>query len=352
MPLTAGQGTSQIRRVTYGQVEVLRIYEGTNPAPIWTTSRPLPPAAAPSAFTAWISATALSLTWVAVAGATGYRVRYRTGTTGAYTETDRGSSLSWSLSVFTAGLTYNVEVQAYNEGGNGPWSTIQSLLAPSLAPEPPSSAPRLTVRNATTINVNWTTSAGATAYQIRYGLASALPSTYAIQDVAITDGLSLGRRNADVTGLTASTRYRFYVRACRLLPNGTTIYSTWSGASIATTRARGPLDEPAPVLSGSLSRGLLARTTLSWTSVVGARSYQLQQQLPGSTTWRPAPDSETGTGRWSRRGASQRNWEGLFGAGNKYRVRASTASVPRFGFGGPPWSDANSGPWSNIYTAS
>lgn len=240
MPIRAGRSTAQIRRITVGSTDVLRVYEGTSPTPIWTTSRTLPPAA-PSAFTPALSSTRLALSWTAVPGATGYRARYWRSpqTVADATTQDLMAATQWTLTAgLAAGQTWNVQVQAYNAGGNGPWSATQSLVVPAGVVLP---APVLR---------------GTSVVQSRIG-----PETV------------------------------FY------------------------------------------------RVNLSWASVAGALSYQLQRRN-GSNPWQ-----DVGTGRHR---PTTRTYEDVqIWQTTRWRVRASLALSRRLGT--PAWTDENSGPWSNEY---
>ena len=70
----------------------------------------------------------LAITWTAPGNTgkpaiTGYKIRYRKGTTGTFTEkTETVTGTSTTLTGLTANTSYQVQVRAINDEGNSPWS--------------------------------------------------------------------------------------------------------------------------------------------------------------------------------------------------------------------------------------
>lgn len=167
----------------------------------------------------------------------------------------------------------------------------------SASPYPPASPnPSAIAGSSSTINVTWSNVPGATSYVVRYGVGS--PSTIA----------SCTSSPCVLSGLAASTSYNISVAATNA--NGTSAAATTS----ATTQAP-PVSPPAsPTIASVNVTGPSA--IVSWNSVSGAASYEVQTKVSTTGTWESAI-SKTSTSH---------QYNGLsLGVTYNYQVRAINA---------------------------
>lgn len=112
----------------------------------------------------------VQLSWGAVIGATGYKVKYGT-TSGEYDQTvDVHNTTSFSAEGLSNGTTYYFTVVAYNEQGDGPNAKEKSARPTSDVPTAPILAtPEI---DETTVTLNWSAVESATGYKVQYGRMS------------------------------------------------------------------------------------------------------------------------------------------------------------------------------------
>jgi hypothetical protein len=199
-----------------------------------------------------------TLSWTAVAGASGYELR--AGEDGVVVEV---TNTEGTVTLDLAGQAYVRAVSA-TSGQKSSW-------APALAA--PGGLNASSVQN-TQMSVAWEAPAGAASYDLRYRTGG---GTW-------TERTGLTAAREQITGLTASTRYEFQVRSRRGAAG-----SAWSASLFETTQA-----------------GLAAPTGLTATREATALTLH----------WRPAPGATLHQAalEWSRytiaSGGSQR-FEGL-----------------------------------------
>lgn len=165
-----------------------------------------PPATAPANLMATAGNARVTLTWQAVAGASGYRVyRSTTGTFGA-TPLAKPSSTTFADTTAANGTTYFYVVAAFNGGGTGPVSTAVS--ATPMAPPAVPTGLTATAGDAQ-VSLTWTASAGAATYNVYRGTTAGGEGTNAVA-TGLTTGafLDTGRTNGvtyfyKVTALSA-----------------------------------------------------------------------------------------------------------------------------------------------------
>ncbi|MES2527358.1 MAG: fibronectin type III domain-containing protein [Bdellovibrionota bacterium] len=204
---------------------------------------------APGSLTASATPGSVSLTWLAVAGATSYKL-YRGTATGSYTLLD-GSVATNSYTDATAanGTTYFYVVTAFNgaiESPNSNEATIRPISTFTLSSATPVSS--------TGVDLVWTAATGAASYDVRYGTTT---GTYTTTLTGQTSPLS-------VTGLTANTTYYFQVQAKNAVGAGTTVSSTELSAKTATATP-----------SGLVATATTGQIALSWTATTGATNYNI-----------------------------------------------------------------------------
>lgn len=145
--------------------------------------------------------TTVSLTWVAVSGATGYTVRSGETTVGVPTTN------SYTVTGLTQSTAYSFTVAAANGAGEGPRSVPVNATTTGTGPTAPGAPTGLTATSVaqTSVGLSWTAVSGASQYSIYMNGAL----------LATQSGTT---RN--VTGLNAGTSYSFQVSASNATGEG------------------------------------------------------------------------------------------------------------------------------------
>lgn len=190
----------------------------------------------------------------------GYNLQYRLSGSGPWTTISNNTLTTQLLTGLTASTSYDVQIQAFNVGGNSGWSglltftTSATLVAPGTIT---GLAAIAETQNSITIQwVNPTT--GGTPANIVVGIVVHPAGTYN------TMTLSAGATTQTFSGLAASTAYDIEVYATNAAGNGPAATLT----SVSTTAAP---PSSAPTVSVGTVDG--ADAALSWTSVSGASGY-------------------------------------------------------------------------------
>jgi len=227
------------------------------------------PPGAPSNLVATPSNGQVSLAWSAGSGASTYIV-FRSVSGGSFASYASGiSTLAYTDSAVTDGITYSYEVYSMNP--NGKQSTGYAGPA-SATPEPDAPTNLVATPYDAKVVLNWTAGAGATGYNIVRSVSGGSYTTIAtaVNGVSYTD-----------TGLTDGTTYSYEVYSAT--PYGTQSAS-YAGPASATPK-------PAPPTPTNLSAngGTSAATiVLTWSASNTATSYTIlsgpNYALPGTTT--------------------------------------------------------------------
>ncbi len=116
--------------------------------------------------------TAYAVAWTAVIGSTGYELQEQLGT-GSWTTVATGTALSKSLTHTAAG-TFHYQVRACSAGTCGAWSAQATTVVTATqgAPAAPASINAVVSGDQQSFAISWSTSAGATSYNVVgiYGL--------------------------------------------------------------------------------------------------------------------------------------------------------------------------------------
>ncbi len=212
---------------------------------------PNAPAAPTGLASSGITQTEITLSWTKSTGATAYKVRKDSDDEW----TTLGDVATHTFSSLTAGTEYDLEVVASNSGGE----SAAAALTVSTLPDPPEPPTGLThgAITQTSIVLNWTQSAGATAYAVRKDS----DSWTVLEDVA----------TYTFTGLTAGTEYVFSVVANNAAGN--------SAAATYTISTK-------PEAPTGLATGAITQTSivLNWTKSAGATGYKVQAGSGDVTT--------------------------------------------------------------------
>ena len=259
-----------------------------------------------------IPTTGTTLQWTSVTTATSYQYQLDDNSSFTSPLSNSVTTLTASTGTLIAGTTYYWRVRASNGSGNSPWSVVWSFITetPTLA------APTLIspADNSTEIVLTGTTSqwsAVNTATSYEYQLDDNASFTSPLSNSVTTLTASTGT-------LIAGTTYYWRVRAI----NGTG-NSPWSVVWSFITETP-TLAAPTLINPGNNSTGvLLVGTTLQWSSVNTATSYEYQLDDNSSFT---SPLSNSVTTLTAPTGTL------IAGTTYYWRVRAIN------GTGNSPWS--------------
>jgi len=228
---------------------------GTSPLSSEVSATPqvaAPPA--PTNLVATAGNAQVSLTWTASSGATSYNI-YRATTSGTETLLQSGvSSTTFTDSSVTNGTTYYYKVAAVNAGGTSPLSSEVSATPQVAAPAAPTNL-TATAGNAQ-VSLTWTTSSGATSYNI-------YRSTTSGAETLLASGVS----STSYTDSSVSNGTTYYYKVAALNAGGT---SPLSSEVSATPQV------PAPAAPTNLTATAgNAQVSLTWTASSGATSYNV-----------------------------------------------------------------------------
>ena len=251
---------------------------------------------APSSLSASsITNVSATLSWTAASGAVSYDVDYKSSSAGSWISLATATTaISVNVSSLTQGTVYDYRVRTNCATGSSSYAIAQFTTLCSVAPSG-LSATSITNASAT---ISWSAVAGAINYSVDYKLSSASTwTTFASATTATT---------ASLTGLTQGAVYDYRVRTnCA---SGSTAYTSAQFTTLCTVAPSG--------LSASAVTNNSA--TVSWTSVNGAASYDVDYKLSGAGTWTNAATATT---------ALSVNLSALTqGAVYDYRVRTNCAS--------------------------
>jgi YD repeat-containing protein len=258
-----------------------------------TTTVLLPPGSAPALTAPGSNGTGgYTVSWTSVSTATSYNLQERLNG-GGWTTVQSTGATSWAASGRGNG-TYGYQVQACNASGCGPWSGVGSVTVLL----PPGSAPSLSVpgSNGTgSYTVSWSNVATATGYNLQEQVNGGGWTT--VQSSSSTNWGTSGRGNGT---------YGYQVQACNASGCG-----PWSSVGSVTVLLP-PGSAPALTVPANNGTGSY---TVSWGSVSGASSYNLQQQVNGGS-WTTV--SSTAATSWAASGEAS----GSYG----YRIQSCNVS--------------------------
>ncbi len=234
------------------------------------------------------SSSAITVSWGAVSGATGYDV-YRSETKDSnYVHLGSVTTTSRNCPGLTTGKTYYFKVRAYKTvNGSKVYSDYCSVVSAVTKPSTPTGV-KAVATSPTAATVSWGAVSGATGYDVYR--SESKDSNYVLLGSVTTTSRSC-------PGLKSGTAYYFKVRAYKTV-NGTKVYSDYSSVVSVTTK----LSTPTSVKAGTTSTSAI---TVSWGAVSGATGYDVYRSeskdsnyvLLGSvtTTSRNCPGLKSGT---------------------------------------------------------
>jgi hypothetical protein len=259
----------------------------------------------------------LTVSWIAVTGATSYEVWKNTtnDSSGAEKYGSDTTANSKTITGLSNGMTYYVWIKAKNANGPSGFSPVASGKPMAAV-----GTPVLTVSASGSISVSWGAVTGADQYDIFYSTGTTAPSTPA-QTVSGT--------GTTITGLTNGTTYRVWVRGKNTTGTGT-ISAYASAKPIADAGA-------VTVTAGT---GTLA---LSWAAIPGADQYEVFHNttdfMPATATQTVSTSSATITGLidgevyyvWVR--GKNANGTGVSASASATLIAAPTAPTLTPGYG-------------------
>lgn len=226
----------------------------------WTSFTTLLPTPSLSAS---VTSSSMTVTWPAVSGATGYRVRYTGSGSGSSPSGTRSDARS-SLSSYTS---YTTQVRAVGSGNAvSAWASVTrrtKLAAPTVSAG---------TKTSSSVKITWTGVRGANAYDVKRSPGG---STITLGNVT----------QYTFSGLNASTLYAFSVRAKRTTDSSVT--SNWGATSARTSAPAPTCTVPAAPTGVTASVQSSTSIRLSWTRSTssGADGYQVQRRTAASSAW-------------------------------------------------------------------
>jgi len=226
--------------------------EGANSAEAGATTFP----AAPANLTATpVSSSQLNLAWSASTGATGYTVKRSATSGGTYATVATGvTGTSYQDTGLSAGATWYYVVSASNTGE----SVNSTEASATTLPETPSGL-AATVVSSNAIDLTWSTTAGATGYDVKRGSSASGPFATIASGVTAT--------SFSDSGLTAATTYHYVVAATHAAG------ASPDSASVNATTL--PLPPAAPSNLAAIPGN--AQVSLSWSAVSGTTGYTVKR---------------------------------------------------------------------------
>jgi hypothetical protein len=235
--------------------------------PSTVASTPTVPAAPAAVNATAFSSTLVNLTWADVTGEVGFNVfdSVDGGTTFVPAGHVGAGVTTLAISPLLPATNYSFAVQAINSAGQGSALSANHTASATTTLCLPPTALVAVGTSATTAQLTWVGSLGATGYLIERsadgGTTWTSVATPAATDVTYVD-----------TGLTAGVSYTYRIRA------------TDAGGASDPSAVSVALTAPA-VVTAALTGVSQALSSVSFPAVAGATSYAVQRSLDGVTGW-------------------------------------------------------------------
>ncbi len=217
-------------------------------------------------------ANVIKLTWTKCAGATGYRILYKVGTSSSWkTALSATTATTVDVKGLTAGTKYSFAVRPYVKNGSTVvWSDYKEILTATKVVKPSKVTAKQTKNS---ITLSWTKCAGATGYRI-------LVKSGSTWNVAVS---STSATSYTIKNLKAGTKYTYAVRP--YIKNGSTV--VWSDFTQLATATKAV--KPSKVTAKQTTNSI----TLTWTKSVGATGYRIH--IKSGSSWKTVLKATTAT---------------------------------------------------------
>jgi sugar lactone lactonase YvrE/fibronectin type 3 domain-containing protein len=231
-----------------------------------STTTPTIASSVPTGVTVVPGNSKITPSWTAVTGATSYNVYY--GTTAGVTVSNgtkvASATSGTAINALTNGTTYYVVVTAVTSTGE---STISSEVSATPGVLPPAPTGVTIVSGNAQDTLSWQAVTGATSYNVYYRTTPG---------VSVANGTKIANTSSGtaITSLLNGTEYYFVVTAVK---NG--LESAVSSEVGATPQA-----STSGVVSGLTISGGNGQSTLSWTAITGATSYNVYYRTTAGVT--------------------------------------------------------------------
>ncbi|MBL7728639.1 MAG: fibronectin type III domain-containing protein [Dinghuibacter sp.] len=211
-----------------------------------------------------ITTTTATISWGGLSNATNYILEYRVAGSTSWISLGTTTATSLNLSGLTQATQYEWRVKA-NCDEAASYFAVSSFTtcAPCSAPANPVASNV----GGTSATVSWTAVSGANNYTVEYRVA--VTGTWTVLSPVTATSVTL-------TGLTPSTQYEWRVKA-----NCNCSGSAYASGTFTTTVV--PCGTPTGLISSV--DDCAGYAYLSWNTVPGATSYQVERKLNSATTW-------------------------------------------------------------------
>ena len=201
---------------------------------------------APTGLIGTSTSNTVTISWSAVAGATGYDVMLDEATT-----VNTGTSTTYTHGSLQPKSTHTYRVRARNSAGTGPWSSSISQTTKSSIPGVPQNLRATTITNAA-ITLKWDAVTGADSYQLKTDNAA-----------PINVGTATTYTH---NGLAADSQHTYQV--CAVNDGGSSTYST----PVLTVRTQPNI----PAVPTNIKvTPKVTELVITWDKVTGAESYDI-----------------------------------------------------------------------------
>ena len=236
---------------------------------------------APNATQAATSATSITVSWNAVANASGYKLLYKKSTDTAYSTISFGASVTkYQLTGLVAGASYDLKMMTVGDGfnySNSAYSVPTPEPNQQVLPTPAN--PRETAKTETTITVAWDPVENASQYGLIYKKTT--DSAYTV--VKLTPETT----SYKLTGLDNTATYSWRVRAI-----GDEIYYITSAyTATRTVKPRQKLATPTNEAYAATANSI----TATWNLVPNASAYRIMYKPTGGSYVTVDVDDPTAT---------------------------------------------------------
>ena len=331
--IKATSGTGERVLTSAAQTFTITVTDASEP--------PIAPAA-PTVTSVPAMPTSLSVSWTAPVNTgkpaiTGYRLRYRKGSTGSFTlAAGTFTSSPANLVNLVNPARYQVQVRATNAEGNSPWSAAGSGSTATNAKPSFSSTTFSVAENTTSVGTVTATDSDASDSVTRYAITGGADETkFSITETGANKGklVFAAAPDYEATGSAAGTNvYKVQITAT----SGTGARQATKAATFTITVT--DVDEPPTKPAAPTVTGIPAtptRLSVTWTAPANAgkpaiTGYQLQYRAGTTGSFTLITTLVTGTSTTLRGSLTQ-------GTAYQVQVRARNAE------GTGPWSAAGSG---------